>query len=550
MKLESIKVVGFKRIKSLDLALADVNILVGVNGCGKSSFLQATHFAACIIRQAGRVDKGSTVSIEELDYLPTNAYKKLSHKGEWGNKAGSPSSKISFKFSDAAGAFTAECELRSARNAGITISGSVPVELTDTLRKKLKFFSTYIPGISGIPNKEEKKSKKVVLKSCSFGDSNIILRNVLLLLCEQNKDNLTRIQNWIKKTADIDLIIDVHHEDEKDLTIDCWITFGNDSRPLELVGAGHLQLIQIFAYALLFRPGALLIDEPDIHLHPSVQERLCAVLSEMAQELNMRVIMTTHSPFVLRGAPINSNVYWIKDGSIESTERKTVELALGWGAFGKKVIIISEDSETAFLKKIVSQWENLARHVTFFPTTGYKSLPSSKQASEIAASLGNKFQILVHRDRDSLTDEEASALQKEYSAEGITLWLPEQSDIEAYFCDSSYISDLSGCTQFEAQSYIDTVLQKNSVPIYDQFEKQRAAHNEKLHPKGGSPTNEDVWKAFQVRGLKGAKGKYVFNQLKNQIPGSKFSPESVLSHAAKIELAPTLRLTLETAVVK
>lgn len=547
MKLEGIKVEGFKRINSLDLPLADINILVGVNGCGKSSFLQATHFAACAIRQATRVDKGSTVSIEELDYLPTNSYKKLSHRGDWGNKSGTPSSKISLRFSDSTNQLTAECELRSARNAGITISGSVPVELTDTLRKKLKFFSAYIPGISGIPNREEKKSRKVVLKSCSFGDSNIILRNVLHLL-SKSEENLAKIQDWIKKAAGVDLAIRVSHEDDRDLFIDCSITSESDTRPLELVGAGHLQLIQIFAYALLFRPGVLLIDEPDIHLHPSVQERLCSVLSEIAAELNMRVILTTHSPFVLRGSPVNANIYWIQNGCIESTDRKAVELALGWGAFGKKIIIISEDSDTGFLRKLISQWEHLDRQVTFFPTTGYKSLPSAKQVAEISESLGNKFKIIVHRDRDSLTDSEVQTLQDAYHAVGCKLWFPAQSDIEAYFCDASYISDLTGCTLADAQGYIDAVQLQHPIPIQEQFAKQRAAHNEELHPAGGSPTNTDVWTSFQTRSLKGAKGKFIFKNLKNRIPGGKFTPEAVLSHSCGIELAPTLRTTLEAAV--
>ena len=64
-----------------------------------------------------------------------------------------------------------------------------------------KFFSAYIPGISGIPNKEEKKSKKVILKACSYGDSNIILRNVLLLLKNANPDNITQIEDWISRNG-------------------------------------------------------------------------------------------------------------------------------------------------------------------------------------------------------------------------------------------------------------------------------------------------------------------------------------------------------------
>src|SRR5690606_26431685 len=122
-------------------------------------------------------------------------------------------------------------------------------------------------------------------------------------------------------------------------------------RPIELAGTGFLQLIQIFCYVLLFNPGILLIDEPDIHLHPNVQEKLAGVLAEIARERKMKVLMTTHSPFIVRGAPVDAKVYWLQEGAKKSEDRSAVELAIGWGAFGKRAILISEDADVSFLRK-------------------------------------------------------------------------------------------------------------------------------------------------------------------------------------------------------
>ena len=93
MKLVKLTVEDFKRVKCVELDLADVNILVGSNSSGKSSILQATHLACCVMRQADRVEAGktSTVGIDALDYLPTNSYKLLGHKSTWGNKEVYPS---------------------------------------------------------------------------------------------------------------------------------------------------------------------------------------------------------------------------------------------------------------------------------------------------------------------------------------------------------------------------------------------------------------------------------------------------------------------------
>lgn len=542
MKLTKLRIDGFKRVQSVELDLADVNILVGANGSGKSSIIQAIHLACCVMRQAESVQGGrtTTVGIEELDYLPTNDYKLLGHNAPWGNREGSTCSKARLTFVRDEEQFIAYCELRSARNAGISITGNIPSQLLELLRsRKKKFFSAYIPGISGIPNKEEKKSKKVILKACSYGDSNIILRNVLLLL----KDRLSFIEGWISQIIG-PITIQVEHDNENDLTIECNVTMNGHSRPLELIGTGYLQLIQIFTYILLFEPGILLIDEPDIHLHPTVQEKLVKVLARVANEKNLRILMTTHSPFIVRGCPPSSKVYWIKDGVIESENRREVELALGWGAFGKKIIIVSEDSETSLLKKIIAQWPELDKFITYYPGTGYTGIPTPEQASQIDEALGRKYKIFIHRDRDSLTDQEVTTLTQTYAEKVVFLWFPDLSDVEAYFCGSHFLQSFLGCSEEEANTYVDAVLTQQAA-INQQFNKQRAAHNEELYKTGGSPNNDDVWAAFQARPLKGAKGKFVFNQLKNGIPANAFRKEAILEHNIKYGIAPGLKNTLE-----
>ena len=547
MLLKKIKVQNFKRVANVDIDVADVNILVGANGCGKSSIIQAVHLACCVLRQADRVgvSKTSTVGIDELDYLPTDDYKTLGHRNKWGNKEGTPSSQIllGFERNDSV-IVSADCTMRSARNAGISVSGTVPIDLSSSLRSKKRFFSAYIPGISGIPNKEERKSRKVILKACSFGDSNVILRNALLLLKESAQDNIKLIEMWLGKIIG-PIVINVSHNNDNDLYITCDLTIDGTTRPIELAGTGYLQLIQIFCYVLLFEPGLLLIDEPDIHLHPHVQEKLVVVLSEVAKERGIRMLLTTHSPFIVRGAPQGTNVCWLQDGTVESQNRQLVEVALGWGAFGKKLIIVSEDSNNSLLRKLISQWPSIDRSVAFYPGSGYKSLPSPPQAKELSETLGKKFKILIHRDRDSLTDNECAAIIKKYEAAGVHCWFTEQSDIEAYFVTPNFLQNFLECTSEEAKDHISQLIVKNAVTISDIFRKQRAVHNAELHSTGGGPENESVWNSFSTRELKGACGKFIFKQMKNKIPQNIFNENKILSTNLNASHAFDLKMKLE-----
>lgn len=203
MRLDGLKLENFKAIADVEIPLGFVNVLVGGNGSGKSSMLQTIHLACCVMRQASRIEspKTTTVGVEELDYLPTEDYKTLGHLLDWGKNRDSPYSQVTLFFADpkssGPSALEATCRLRSARNAGISVTGSIQPSLSSELRTKNNFFSSYIPGISGIPNREERKSKKIVLKACSFGDSNEILRNALLLLKERDITSIEQIEEWI-----------------------------------------------------------------------------------------------------------------------------------------------------------------------------------------------------------------------------------------------------------------------------------------------------------------------------------------------------------------
>lgn len=482
----------------------------------------------------------------DLDYLPTDDYMRLGHGENWGNKKNTPSSKITFTFRDEDDVeFEAICEARAARNAGISVTGQISEEIRALFRGQNTYFSGFIPGISGLPNSETKQSKRVVLKACSFGDSNVYLRNALNLLSD---NDLRQLETWLSNLMG-EVEIRLIFQEDRDLVIKAEVTVGGVSHPIELLGTGYIQLIQIFCYVLLFRPKILLIDEPDIHLHPNIQEKLAAVLSELAAERDLSVVLTTHSPFILRGAPLSANIYWIENGALANENREAAEIALGWGAFGKKIIIISEDKKIALLKKIVSQWPEIDKFVTYHPGQGYKNLIKKEQAIELYEALGKQYKILVHRDRDSLTDSEVQRLVDDYDADGIKLWFPEESDIEAYFCSAEYIANLTNTSLTESQAHINRVLDRDRVPARQQFESQRQAHNQELYAQGGSPTNDLVWQEFQTRPLKGYKGKHVFKQLKNIIPGNIFSESSVASNNVQTDLATDLKDTIKELIL-
>ncbi|KUR72113.1 hypothetical protein AQZ52_02055 [Novosphingobium fuchskuhlense] len=75
-------------------------------------------------------------------------------------------------------------------------------------------------------------------------------------------------------------------------------------RPRDLMaeGSGFLQWLSVYALAVSPEVCTLLLDEPDAHLHPSLQSQLVEKLEAIGQRLHKQVLLATHSTEILRGA--------------------------------------------------------------------------------------------------------------------------------------------------------------------------------------------------------------------------------------------------------
>ena len=75
------------------------------------------------------------------------------------------------------------------------------------------------------------------------------------------------------------------------------VKMSNTPRPIPLnsLGDGMLRVLQLVLKVFTAKDGFLLIDEFENGLHFSVQEKVWALLFELAQKLNIQIFATTHS---------------------------------------------------------------------------------------------------------------------------------------------------------------------------------------------------------------------------------------------------------------
>lgn len=99
----------------------------------------------------------------------------------------------------------------------------------------------------------------------------------------------------------------------------------NQAIPINQLGSGYEMIFSlIYSYYLSKRDNkklVILIDEPELHLHPKLQSEFINLLLEFS--IDSQIILSTHSPLFIKQAMINSNVE-IKVISKEGDEVKIV----------------------------------------------------------------------------------------------------------------------------------------------------------------------------------------------------------------------------------
>lgn len=488
MLLRRITIRNFKAIEEAQMDLAPFTVIVGANGSGKSSVLQALHW----MFQSGRNPsvearkkntEGTTLSEKDATYMPSPDYRNSGHGPEYGNKGGTPQLDMEIQATDDAGNnIDAAMWIKSARNEGLSVHVPANNEFIRKLRDRDQEFSSYIPGLAGIPLSEEKRTKLIVHRQAAAGDANTVLRNVLLLLQAieiEGIGGLDQISRFVSEVmGEFELFVEFDDEKQSVIRAEFQTRPMRDAdqkrrKPLELAGIGFLQVIQIFAYLVYFRPVLLLVDEPDSHLHPSTQERLVRVLTEAANLFKTQVILTTHSPSVVRALPPDARVIWMKDGKVQADGDTSGRQLMGWGLLDKRILFLTEDSKTHLLRALLSQWPDLERVVALWPLHGSGKLLDAEGCVSLQTLFGDGMKIVLHRDRDFMMPDEAHAFSKPYADKGIKVWLTQSSDVESYWANSAVLQTHFGIEKAQADDLLANAVAEAKIENADQTARNR-----------------------------------------------------------------------------
>lgn len=477
--LKAVRIRRFKRVADAPMDLKELNVFVGANNSGKSSIIQALHFGVALLQSiqlAEKWPKSKTLSTSlnpiQLIYSPSEDVYAL---GPGGKLFEDEAQATSLEFTLSNGEMCS-VTARKGRNRNILVA----VENVDAAKKMASLdqpFSVFSPGLAGIAKRENYVSDGVLFRMLARGDANLVLRNILLRLWGQDAWH-----NFISDLRDIfpNLEIQIDFDEKTDEFIDAKIKAGANWVPLELAGTGVLQATQILSYIHRFGPSMVVLDEPDSHLHPNNQRLLCALLRKVSEEIGTQILLTTHSRHVIDAIGASSGYLWVREGNVDVAQPEDeIGVLLEIGALdikeragqpGTKAIVLTEDEITGPLESLLqSSGFDMSKTAVlpYFGVTGIKQL---SPLVKVISSTNPKAKIILHRDRDFLTDEEGEHWKTEVRNLNVEPFLTQGRDIESHFINAKYLSSLNtNLTEAEFEQLIEDVVESmkpNTVADY------------------------------------------------------------------------------------
>lgn len=486
IRLDKIVIHQFKRIESLTIELMPVTALVGGNTSGKSSALQAAQLGVAIlqaafrgIRSNGTPDFAGTVSNDAVLFRPTEQLLDLRRGDRATQNLGYS---ITYRGVDLDTNTDKEItiEVRRGKNANIAITRDGDDDLAALLANGDQPFSILTPGLSGIPMREEWRTKGAMDAAVMHGDANLYLRTVLDHLFTRDLDEMART-GW-RQGRDIGVLPDsgwktfstlldrcyqgtriiVNHDQQHDRYVKVEVETPDTRVTLDMASTGMLQVIQIIAYACFYAPPLLLLDEPDAHLHADSQSRLYEALRGVAAETQTRILFASHSPQLIQRLMYDpdATVAWMSEGAkvpVDDAQRPAIPILMTLGALSvgadafdpaRRVILLTEDKlprPVTILAKANGAPDNLA----VLSYNGCGNLPAARLLANMITDMRPDARIILHRDRDFRTAPEMqfelSTAAAERQRNGVTrvfeVFTP-LNDVEHSFAQAAHLKEV------------------------------------------------------------------------------------------------------------
>jgi hypothetical protein len=464
-QIKGFHILHFKGIDDVSTTdLSAINAFYGRNNSGKSTILHALDMA------------GLALSTRRWDQFQ-------------------PKLEIKDMFYEA-GPF--EIQLTYADESQVTLRqerGGFGPQFDRETTQEQRFRSVYItpdPGI-GLLRRYHKTVKNIMnyVENRNFSEVNgLDILYALKYYAERSQRGFKK-EDYERIVADVQRFFPEIEQLVSDRTEDdvATLTYCEYGRALDVIyaGAGLKHFVDIFVKATLSQASVVLIDEPDMGLHPSLQRELLAHFHKLNQEKGTQFFIATHSPVFLSDPEIITSFRVQNRRGQRSVFRVPADsLCTVWGDLGIRpsdllqndiVILVEGQDDVIFFEHVIKElygeeFRDIAIGIVQYGGSAAEPIINGTIGVQNLVP-GNSFRLWI-RDRDSPPQENPATASTKFKnaleRSGETCYILGRREIEFYFPEDVHVEAQQG--NIEKGRAVREILNGNQSTKFESLAKE------------------------------------------------------------------------------
>jgi ABC-type cobalamin/Fe3+-siderophores transport system ATPase subunit len=420
-QIKRVWVQNFKGYERFDVRLGRFNVLVGANNAGKSTLLQAIDLIYALLKihsESGRL--ASSGRLLPPGILPVATLRDLFHNGVWRTGNEYVPAVVGAEFIDGS---RVEFGIRLLFGNGNSRVRE-QVGMTDSrLATLLSHPAVWVPSAVGIVREEEYRTAARRTGLISGGRHNEVLRNLLYGLKQESPDRFDRLQSILQARFNGQLAGVTFDEALDQFVSTDFASSKGAQHDLFSAGAGFVQVVQLLAFVLNGSASIVLLDEPDAHLHSSLQRVVIEILDELAASESFQVVLATHSKEIINFVD-PTRLILIEDSSStaepvgDAVTPMTILRSMGdidnVDAYSfvknRRCLFVEGQSDLTILGRFAATLKNRSftgdDRVVAVAAGGVDKFDHVRQLEVLERILGASIHTLQVRDRDAMIDDD------------------------------------------------------------------------------------------------------------------------------------------------
>jgi AAA domain, putative AbiEii toxin, Type IV TA system len=484
--IERVRLLRYKGFEDFDLRLGRQAILVGPNNAGKTTLVQSLRLAASLLRFARRRNPYEAFEDDVLDKYPRNVRGyPIAHVGtrelSWYKDEN-----LRHEFrNDSTGLivwFKSKACLRVVWPANEAAAFFYVDKLPGLAAKSAAEVRSCVPTIGVVPTllpveeREEVLEAPYVWESVGTRRTSRHFRNQLYYTRDKSTESYESFVSFaITNTPEIGNISlrDIYAGSKHEL--DLFVTETSTGREKEIYWLGDgLQIwLQVLLHIWLNRDvESLILDEPDVFLHPDLQRRLVSIL----EDADKQVVLATHAPEIV-GEASKDAVVWVdrtrrrsrRAGEPQVLQKLNAVLGSGFNlglarALRSRVALFVEGQDMKVLRNLAravgAEDVRNERGLAVIRLGGFSNWHQVEPFAWLSRDLlGNAVKIYVLLDRDYREATTIETLRDTLKGSDVHVHVWHRKEIESYLLVPEAIARASGLDLDVAEQLMDTAIQ-------------------------------------------------------------------------------------------